>query len=146
MIHKVGHYAYRLELPPTMRIHPVVSVAQLEPANGQDQDPYHRVLNKEPPPVQEVPEAHDDEYVIERLLDKRVNPGGRTKYLVKWLGWGAEHNVWYDIKDLDNAGELVKAYEDRQPQLPPRDTRVRRSQRTRQTIVRRSQRRPDDSP
>ena len=122
---KVGHHAYRLELPPTMRIHPVISVAQLEPAHGED--PYGRVVNEEPPPITDEDGAiYDDEYVIERLLNKEVTDAGRTKYLVKWRGWGAQHNVWYDLEDLEHAGDLVKAYEDNQP--PPRPVRNRRRQ------------------
>ena len=40
VLQKIGQLAYKLKLPPVMRIHPVVSIAQLEPSEGAD--PYHR--------------------------------------------------------------------------------------------------------
>ena len=46
---KVGQLAYKLELPPIMRIHPVISIAQLEPAaTTAGPDPYKRSINSEP--------------------------------------------------------------------------------------------------
>ena len=113
---KVGTLAYRLQLPPVMRIHPVVSVAQLEPsaatANGVP-DRYERVINQEPPPVQ----ADSDESELERIMGKRVTRG-KVEYLVKWKDWGNEHNVWYSINDLTNAMDLVNDYENKQSLIP----------------------------
>ena len=34
-----------------------------------------------------------------------------TEYLIKWKGYGLEYDRWYNIKDLDDAAELVKEYE-----------------------------------
>ena len=42
IIKKVGSLAYKLELPRTMRIHPVISVAHLEPCPDPAKDPYNR--------------------------------------------------------------------------------------------------------
>ena len=52
---------------------------------------------------------------IERLLNKRVIRKGRglaTEYLVRWKEYGPEFNQWYNIKDLDQAPELVKDYKE----------------------------------
>lgn len=53
-------------------------------------------------------------YEIERLLNRRTVKKGRgraTEYLVRWKGYGPEWDRWYNIKDLDNAAELVQQYE-----------------------------------
>ena len=39
---RIGRLAYRLQLPPMMRIHNVISVAHLEPATDPAEDPYRR--------------------------------------------------------------------------------------------------------
>ncbi len=120
ILRRVGTLAYELKLPPTMKIHPVVSVAQLEPAPLAEDDPYNREQNAEPPPVEN--EATDDPapaYEIERLLDRRVTRRGRgkptTQYLVKWKGYNNSHNVWYEVEDLQDARELLDDYERRYP-------------------------------
>ena len=35
------------------------------------------------------------------------------EYLVRWAGYGPEYDVWYNVKDLDNAPKLVKEYNKR---------------------------------
>ena len=74
VLEKVRHQAYRLELPPLMKIYPVVSIAQLEPATPGN-DPYNRPFNSGPRPVIEEDDKDTDEdskpYEIETLLKKR---------------------------------------------------------------------------
>ena len=53
---------------------------------------------------------------IERLFNKRIIKKGRglaTEYLVRWKEYGSEYDQWYNIKDLDNASELVKEYKEK---------------------------------
>lgn len=119
--------AYELELPPVMAIHPVVSIAQLEPAPPEN-DPYGRTRNIDPPPVA----AENDEapeYEIERLVGKRT-VRNRLQYLVKWKGYGNEHNVWYSVTDLTGAQQSINNYEERNRHVPP-PRRQRRRERQR---------------
>ena len=56
----------------------------------------------------------EPEYEIERLLRKRRVRRGRgyfTEYLVRWVGYGPEHDAWYNIKDLGSAMELVREFD-----------------------------------
>lgn len=53
-----------------------------------------------------APEESDslagDEFVVERLLRERITASGKTEFLVRWLGWGPEHDSWEpesNIKD-----------------------------------------------
>ena len=110
---RIGELAYELDLPPGYTIHPVISVAHLE-RFPQDPDPFNRPHNHEPGPVA----AQDDdapEYEIERLLGRRVKTRRGhlvVQYLVKWLGYSAAANQWYDLDDLGDALDLVKAYDE----------------------------------
>ena len=58
-----------------MRIHPVISVAQLEPAAttvaGGVSDLYGRRINPEPPPVH----YKSDDTEVDRILEKRITRG-----------------------------------------------------------------------
>lgn len=107
VLSKVGNLAYKLELPEIMKIHPVISIAQLEPALDQAEDPYSRTPVQPPPPVEEdLNESLDPTYTakfplyeVERLLD-RQGTGSNVKYLVKWKGYGNHHNAWYPPRAL----------------------------------------------
>ena len=90
---RIGKLAYRLQLPDNMKIHNVISVAMLEPMPNPSDDPYYR----QPPPPPPVVVDGEIEHVIERLVDKRRIRRGRgwsTQYLIKWEGYGPEHNTW----------------------------------------------------
>jgi chromodomain-containing protein len=106
ILERVGRLAYRLELPLHWRIHPVISIAHLEPAK---EDPFNR-------PVPNHPDAvFSDEWEIERIVNKRIQrtKGGKhaTEYVVRWTGYGPEYDQWYKEKDLSNAREAIKDYE-----------------------------------
>ena len=51
-------------------------------------------------------------FEIDRLLNRRTVKKGKglaIKYLVRWTGYGPEWDRWYNVKDLDNAADLVRA-------------------------------------
>ena len=119
ILKRYGRLAYKLDLPESMTIHPVVSVAALEPA-PLGEDPYKRPRETGQGPVfDNDDEGTNDHYEIERLLDRRERrlPGrGKrivTEYLVKWKGWGPVWNKWYGIDDLADARELIEEYEEK---------------------------------
>lgn len=57
-------------------------------------------------------ELEDDQYIVERLLGKRVHRIRRRKvvqYFVKWKGYAEEENTWVDKANIHK--DLVKEYE-----------------------------------
>ena len=124
---RLGPLAYRLKLPPTWKIHPVVSVAQLEPC-PQEADPFHR----EPPEPEAVTDERfpDDEnrWEVEKIIGKRQRRG-KTDYLVRWLGWGPEHDQWLTPHQAVGCEELIEEFEANQSAQPARQGRDNRSQR-----------------
>ena len=124
IVDRVGRLAYRLELPDHWRIHNVFTVAQLEPLPDTE-DPFHRPRPDNPPSV--FVEGDTDNwksYYVQKLLNRRVIRQGRggklvTQYLVRWEGYGPEHDDWRSIDELTNATALVKEYEENMQQLQP---------------------------
>ncbi|KAH7910300.1 hypothetical protein BJ138DRAFT_1114228 [Hygrophoropsis aurantiaca] len=71
----------------------------------------------EPDPPKESGEDEDEdegeeEYEIEQIVDARRGgfPSGGFGYLVKWKGYGPEHNSWVDEQDAGNAQQLIDDY------------------------------------
>ena len=115
IVEKVGRLTYRLDVPPDWRIHPVFSVAQLEPAPPSTENPFGRPFLSNPPPVFVKGDTNKiKSFEIEKLLNKRQVKKGKgqaIEYLVRWKGYGSEWDRWYNVKELDNAAALVDNYE-----------------------------------
>jgi transposase InsO family protein len=117
ILEAVSPHAYRLDLPPSMRIHPVfnVSLLQLAPENpvaGHSSEP--------PPPV----EADGlEEWEVEEILDsrweRRGRGGPRLRYTVKWVGYDEPTEEPADY--LESAGEIVRNFHRRYPLKPRLD-------------------------
>ena len=110
---KVGRLAYRLELPPVMKIHPVISVAQLEPAPTTS-DPYNRLRNTAEIAIRNRDDLEEDEWFVERLIDKKIS-SNKAHYLVQWSDHGPEHNAWYSVDDLTDSKELMAEFDANPP-------------------------------
>ena len=111
VLERIGKLAYRLEIPGHWQLHPIFTVAQLEPCPDPKADPFRRLRPDHPPAVSVDREG--EEWEIERLLNKRVVKKGRgkaTEYLIRWKGWGPEWDTWTNAKHM-KAKELVDDYE-----------------------------------
>ena len=102
---RVGNVAYKLELPETLKIHPAFHVSLLKP---------YRASSKVQPPPPPILEENDElSFEVERVLAHEIS-GSRTRpqkyYLIKWLGYGLEHNSWEPEKNLSL--EVLKEYWD----------------------------------
>ena len=57
----------------------------------------------------------DEEYEVEKILDKRVNKAGFTEYLVKWRSFDdPEENTWEPVDNLGDAEKAIKVFEKEQ--------------------------------
>ena len=110
VLEKIGHLAYKLDLPGHWRVNPVITVAMLEPAPiNEGPDPYERPMPEQPDSVYVEGDTNTHKsWEVERIVDKQGD-----RYLVRWKGWGPQHDQWRTKAQLGKASELVSEYEDR---------------------------------
>ena len=99
----VSPVAYRLDLPPTWRIHPVFYVLNLKR--------FHRLeefKRKEQPPSPIVVDG-EEEYKVEAIL-RHKGKGARCLYLVMWKGYPITEASWELESHLQNAPLILEDY------------------------------------
>jgi hypothetical protein len=102
---RIGQVAFKLDLPPTMRIHPVFHASNLVPYEERGHANLIPPEETPPPPVS----VHGrEEYEVESILDERTWHG-KHQYLIKWKGWPATDAQWVDETDT-HAPSIVQAW------------------------------------
>jgi len=99
----ISSNAVKLELPSTVKIHPVVNVSRIRQYVGQVEGQ----KKEQPAPVIIKGE---EEWEVERILNKR-RVQGKDKYLVQWRGFTAESDTWEGRENLENTKEAIEEFE-----------------------------------
>jgi hypothetical protein len=105
---RTSDLTYRLQLPLSMRQHPVFHVDRLSPWHG------NTVNGHNPPPPEPIQVDQELEYEVERVLDSRKYRN-QYQYLIKWRGYDAGHNSWEPATHLTHSQELVDAFHTEHP-------------------------------
>jgi hypothetical protein len=101
VVKQINPVAFRLELPATMaKVHPVFHASLLFP--------YKDGGRKQPAPPPVVLEDGAEEFEVEAVLGHRYT-GKKLQYLIKFKGYGHEHNEWLPKSHL-SCDELVQEY------------------------------------
>jgi len=106
---RIGPMAYRLKLPYQMKqLHPVFNVVKLTPA--PDDPITGRKMEDYPLPIVIDGEV---EWEVEEILDSHSHRR-RFQYLIKWKGYGCEHNSWESTSEVF-APELMAEFHRKHP-------------------------------
>jgi len=120
-----GNRAFKLEISPRWKIHPVFHVSLLEPYRISVRD------EREQPPREPEDIDGDLEWEVEKIIKSEIiaytrKVRGRNKrmrelrYFVKWKGCSEDENTWEPPESLENAKELVEEFHRENEEMPGR--------------------------
>ena len=98
----VSSNAVKLQLPSSMRIHPVVNVSQI--VRYKKQVKGQKKKEEKPVEVERV-----EEWEVEKILNKK-KIRGVVKYLIRWKSFTVEGDTWERRENLKNAEELIEEF------------------------------------
>ena len=98
--------AYKLDIPDTLRIHPVFHVSLLRPYRDPTSIPNH---DTPPPPPPAITVNDHQEYEVDYILNHRLHRR-QMQYLVKWVGYPEHDASWEPEANLANATEILLQY------------------------------------
>ena len=105
ILRAVGKSAYRLELPPTWKIHDVFHESKLKPV-AEPQFPIQK--EKRPRPPLEIIDGNEEHEVEEIQQEGTIN--GKKSFLVKWKGLPNEESTWEPETNLKNARGAIRDF------------------------------------
>jgi len=104
----VGTNAYKLKLPPTWRVWPIISSVYLDKATA-DLDPFDRDPST-PTTIVTDDAIEEDHWKVTAVVRKCIERS-KVKYLVHWKGFGPEDNWWINEDELKESALLIMKYE-----------------------------------
>ena len=98
-----AHSTVTLELPNVPNIFPTFHTSEILPFIENDAMLFPSRKFEEPPPILN-PEG-DEEFFIDKILDQR-RWGRGYQYLIRWHGYGNEHDRWLPRSELQDCSAL----------------------------------------
>jgi hypothetical protein len=98
---------YTLEMPNSPNVFPMFHASELKRFVSNDDALFPDRIRPEPGPI--VTEDGLEEYFIEAIIDSRRRGKG-WQFLVRWTGYGPEHDRWLAARSLDECEALDEWY------------------------------------
>ena len=110
VIQKISPVAYRIRLPASFGIHPVINIAHLEKYNSSPVefgDRPTKPLSRED--FKDLPE-----YEVEKIVAEKFKKKGNKRvrlYKTRFTGYGPEADEWLTARQLKNAPDVLKQWQ-----------------------------------
>ncbi|QRW19990.1 Retrovirus-related Pol polyprotein from transposon [Rhizoctonia solani] len=109
VMESISPVAYRIRLPASYCIHPIINIAHLESYKASPPEfgsqPTQNIPRED---FQQMPEYEVEKIVEERTIKKGSKRIRQCK--IHWLGYSSEHDRWRTEKELRNAPEVIKEW------------------------------------
>ena len=111
VVGQINEVAYKVELPPQFRVHPVFHVSQLRKFLGEAPAPLDPVIANNP---------GEAKFEVEAILNSRLSRRKR-QFLIKWKGYPIEDASWEPESNLKGCPGLLADFHSCRASLPGGD-------------------------
>ena len=94
--------SFRLELPPSMKIHDVFHVDRFRDYKPSPESLGPRAPSQPPPEIID----NEEQYEVETILDHQYR-NRRKEYLIKWKGYSREQSTWEPESSLNRCKQIL---------------------------------------
>ncbi|QRV87090.1 Retrovirus-related Pol polyprotein from transposon [Ceratobasidium sp. AG-Ba] len=108
VMEQISPVTYRLRLPESYSMHPVINIAHLEKYSTSSENIERSTL----PPKREL-DQDDNIYEVERIVDEGWERKGRRRvklYKIRWTNYDADEDSWITANRLRNAPDVLRAW------------------------------------
>jgi hypothetical protein len=112
ILERVGSNTYKLDLPPSIKIHPVFHLSLLEPTTTNSPIPGHI----QPPPLAIIINGQE-EWEIKEIMDS-CQYRQKLQYQVRWKGYHDENKTWYPASNVQNSPDAIQHFHQKYPHKP----------------------------
>ncbi|KAG8720625.1 hypothetical protein FRC09_009238 [Ceratobasidium sp. 395] len=109
VLQKLSDVTYRLRIPASCKIHPVINITHMEPYNKYEGTTERPKRHLDRADFEEVPE-----YEVEKIIDERWVKKGKRKqkqYLTRFVDYSPQWDEWLSRQKLTNAPMILKEWE-----------------------------------
>ncbi|CAL8989012.1 unnamed protein product [Prunus brigantina] len=110
IIRSVGRVAYRVELPPRLKIYPVFHVSNLKPYHADPEEP-SRGESQRAPPLMVTSFDREVECIMAKREVRRKGVPRYFEYFVKWKGLPQSEGNWEKEESLWQYKDYIEAFE-----------------------------------
>jgi len=111
ILEKIGTRSFRLELPKSMKVHPVFHIQLLERFRP---DVIPGRTQKPPPPLIV---AGQEEWEVEAILDSKL-VRNKLRYFIHWKGYDISERSWEPVEVVEGSADLIRQFHQDNPQKP----------------------------
>jgi hypothetical protein len=105
IVEKHSPVSFRVELPPSMKIHDVFHVDRFREYKPSPESLGPRAPSQPPPEIID----NEEEYEVESILDHQ-HRNRRKEYLIKWKGYSREQSTWEPESSLTHCKQILSKY------------------------------------
>ncbi|CAL9005670.1 unnamed protein product [Prunus brigantina] len=110
IIRSVGRAAYRVGLPPRLKIHPVFHVSNLKPYHADPEEP-SRGESQRAPPLMVTSFDREVECIMAKREVRRKGVPRYFEYFVKWKGLPESEGNWEKEESLWKYKDIIEAFD-----------------------------------